>query len=138
VRHWFRAQDHDKNVAAGRAVLDRELKRLGAAEIGHERLAQQMKFSRPEELYAALGFGDLTTAQVAGAVGALLDKVAPATPSQGERRRSSGTDSGVPEVRIHGVGDLLTQLARCCTPAVGDPCIGFITRGDSTRPSATA
>ena len=129
VRHWFRAQDHDKNVAAGRAVLDRELKRLGAAEIGHERLAQQMKFSRPEELYAALGFGDLTTAQVAGAVGALLDKVAPATPSQGERRRSSGTDSGVPEVRIHGVGDLLTQLARCCTPAVGDPCIGFITRG---------
>ncbi len=129
VRHWFRAQDHDKNVAAGRAVLDRELKRLGATEIGHERLAQQMKFSRPEELYAALGFGDLTTAQVAGAVGALLDKVAPATPSQGERRRSSGTDSGVPEVRIHGVGDLLTQLARCCTPAVGDPCIGFITRG---------
>jgi GTP pyrophosphokinase len=129
VRHWFRAQDHDKNVAAGRAVLDRELKRLGAAEIGHERLAQQMKFSRPEELYAALGFGDLTTAQVAGAVGALLDKVAPATPSHGERRRSSGTDSGVPEVRIHGVGDLLTQLARCCTPAVGDPCIGFITRG---------
>ncbi len=129
VRHWFRAQDHDKNVAAGRAVLDRELKRLGAAEIGHERLAQQMKFSRPEELYAALGFGDLTTAQVAGAVGALLDKVAPATPSHGERRRSSGADSGVPEVRIHGVGDLLTQLARCCTPAVGDPCIGFITRG---------
>ena len=129
VRHWFRTQDHDKNVAAGRAVLDRELKRLGAAEIGHERLAQQMKFSRPEELYAALGFGDLTTAQVAGAVGALLDKVAPATPPHGERRRSPGRDTGTPEVRIHGVGDLLTQLARCCTPAVGDPCIGFITRG---------
>ena len=129
VRHWFRTQDHDKNVTAGRAVLDRELKRLGAAEIGHERLAQQMKFARPEELYAALGFGDLTTSQVAGAVGALLDKIAPAVPSPGEPRRSQATSVGSPKVRIHGVGDLLTQIARCCVPAVGDPCIGFITRG---------
>jgi GTP pyrophosphokinase len=32
-------------------------------------------------------------------------------------------------VRIHGVGDLLTTLARCCGPVPGDPCIGFITRG---------
>ncbi len=129
VRHWFRTQDHDKNVVAGRAVLDRELKRLGAAEIGHERLAQQMKFTRPEELYAALGFGDLTTAQVAGAVGSLLDKAAPAVPVQGERRRGGGGATGAPQVRIHGVGDLLTQIARCCAPVVGDPCIGFITRG---------
>jgi GTP pyrophosphokinase len=130
VRHWFRSQDHDKNIVAGRAVLDRELKRLAATEIGHERLAQQLKFARPEELYAALGFGDLTTAQVAGAVGALLDKAAPATKTGGERRRPPTTaGTGSPPVRIHGVGDLLTQIARCCTPVAGDPCIGFITRG---------
>ncbi len=129
VRHWFRTQDHDKNVAAGRGILDRELRRLGAAEIGHERLAQQLKFARPEELYAALGFGDLTTAQVAGAVGALLDKASPAAPPPGERRRGTTSATGTPEVRIHGVGDLLTQIARCCTPAVGDQVIGFITRG---------
>jgi len=130
VRHWFRSQDHDKNIVAGRAVLDRELKRLAAAEIGHERLAQQLKFARPEELYAALGFGDLTTAQVAGAVGALLDKTAPAVKAGGERRRPSTTaGTSSPPVRIHGVGDLLTQIARCCAPVAGDPCIGFITRG---------
>jgi GTP pyrophosphokinase len=130
VRHWFRSQDHDKNIVAGRAVLDRELKRLAATEIGHERLAQQLKFARPEELYAALGFGDLTTAQVAGAVGALLDKTAPAAKAGGERRRPSNTaGTGSPPVRIHGVGDLLTQIARCCAPVAGDPCIGFITRG---------
>ncbi|MDX1593777.1 MAG: GTP diphosphokinase [Gammaproteobacteria bacterium] len=129
VRHWFRTQDHDKNVAAGRAVLDRELKRLGASEIGHERLAQQMRFERPEELYAALGFGDLTTAQVAGAVGALLDKALPRAKPLGERRRRHAARSGEPALRIHGVGDLLTQIARCCAPVPGDPCIGFITRG---------
>jgi len=129
VRHWFRTQDHDKNIVAGRAVLDRELKRLAATEIGHERLAQQMKYARPEGLYAALGFGDLTTAQVAGAVGVLLDKAKPAVKPGAERRRTQQAKSGSASVRIHGVGDLLTQIARCCAPVVGDPCIGFITRG---------
>ena len=129
VRHWFRTQDHGKNIVAGRAVLDRELKRLAATDIGHERLAQQMKYARPEELYAALGFGDLTTAQVAGAVGVLLDKAKPAVKPGAERRRTQQAKSGSASVRIHGVGDLLTQIARCCAPAVGDPCIGFITRG---------
>jgi GTP pyrophosphokinase len=129
VRHWFRTQDHDKNITAGRAVLDRELKRLAATDVGHERLALQMKFSRPEELYAALGFGDLTTAQVAGAVGALLDKVKPAVKRAAARRRTPQEESGSATVRIHGVGDLLTQIARCCSPVAGDPCIGFITQG---------
>jgi len=127
VRHWFRSQDHDKNIVAGRAVLDRELKRLAVADLGHEKLAQQLKFSRPEELYAALGFGDITTAQVAGAVAVLVDRVAPRTPAPA-RRSKTPADAGQ-SVRIHGLGDLLTQMARCCTPTPGDPLIGFITQG---------
>src|SRR5690606_34333250 len=30
---------------------------------------------------------------------------------------------------IEGVGNLLTQLARCCQPLPGDAIVGFITRG---------
>ena len=32
-------------------------------------------------------------------------------------------------MRVDGVGDLFTQLARCCNPVPGDSIIGFITRG---------
>ena len=31
------------------------------------------------------------------------------------------------EVSIHGVGNLMTQFARCCKPVPGDAIIGFIT-----------
>jgi GTP pyrophosphokinase len=32
-------------------------------------------------------------------------------------------------VRVNGVGDLLTNLARCCNPLPGDEIVGYITRG---------
>ena len=33
------------------------------------------------------------------------------------------------EVRIHGVGNLLTQMAGCCQPVPGEPIVGYITMG---------
>ena len=32
-------------------------------------------------------------------------------------------------INIEGIGNLLTQLARCCQPIPGDPIIGYITNG---------
>jgi GTP pyrophosphokinase len=33
------------------------------------------------------------------------------------------------DIQILGVGNLLTQIARCCKPLPGDPIVGFITQG---------
>ena len=30
---------------------------------------------------------------------------------------------------IEGVGNLMTQLARCCQPVAGDPIVGYLTQG---------
>ena len=34
-----------------------------------------------------------------------------------------------PRLQVHGVGDLLTNLAQCCNPVCGDEIIGYVTRG---------
>ncbi|MDX1605402.1 MAG: bifunctional (p)ppGpp synthetase/guanosine-3',5'-bis(diphosphate) 3'-pyrophosphohydrolase, partial [Candidatus Competibacterales bacterium] len=78
VRQWFRQQDRDKTVAAGRSALEQELQWLGlhARQIDLDRLAARFNFSRAEDLYAAIGNEDVTTASVANA---LQEQILPQT-----------------------------------------------------------
>lgn len=128
VRHWFRAQDHDKNVTAGRAVLERELRRLGGGAIAYDRVAAQLGHAGTEPLFAAIGFGDVTTAQIAGAVGALLDQGRRDRPTAAPVRKRKAVTAD-DRIHVRGVGEVLTQLANCCAPTPGTPVIGFITLG---------
>ncbi len=40
VQHWFRQQNYELSVADGRSALERELHRLGLADVNYERLLQ--------------------------------------------------------------------------------------------------
>jgi GTP pyrophosphokinase len=128
VRHWFKAQDREKNIHAGRSTLERELRRIGTPGISHEKLAQQLQFPNTEDMLAALGSGDLNASQLAAAATALLEpSEAPVLQMPLRAPRHGGREGG--EVRIQGVGNLLTQTARCCKPVPDEPIVGYITRG---------
>ncbi len=131
VRAWFRQQDQDKNADTGRALLDRELHRLGLADVNLDSLAARSRFPRLPDFLAAIGRGDITGGQIASM---LSDRLLPDPddPARLQRRSrsSSSPDGGQDDVHIHGVGNLLTRLARCCQPAPGDAITGFITRGE--------
>lgn len=130
AKAWFRQQDLEKNIAAGRAILERQLHRLGVEDANLERLAQKSRFGKLDELLAALGRNDMTSSQIAALV---ADQLLPPKEETAEeilhaapgRARSDGKG----DVSIYGVGDLLTKLAQCCRPAPGDRITGFITRG---------
>jgi len=126
VRHWFREQDYDKNVAAGRTVLDRELGRLGMANCNWEQLAERLHYPQVSDMLAAIGNGDLSSTQLAGAANDLI------TPDSVEfvpARPTRSPDTGEHGLRIEGVGNLLSQMAKCCRPVPQDPIVGYITRG---------
>ena len=125
VRHWFKHQDRERNVADGQEIWDRELKRLGAGDPPREALAKRFNASRFEDVLAALGRGDVSVLQLAGALQPYLPAPPPPPPKPARRRRRSRTG----DVRISGVGDLLTQMAQCCKPLPHDPITGYITRG---------
>ncbi|MGE0079988.1 MAG: GTP diphosphokinase [Thiohalomonadaceae bacterium] len=128
VRSWFKQQDQEQNLADGRQVVERELKRLGVTDVPLERIAAHFNLSPVDDFMVAVGRGDITTSQLASALHQITRPPAPppgeptaitATPRKGE-----GGD-----IHIQGVGNLLTTLSRCCKPAPGDPIVGFITRG---------
>ncbi len=137
VRAFFRKQDEVQNKAEGRAMLDREMQRLGVHGLPIPELLAELKLASSESLHEALGLGDITPAQVAGAIQRLLHmrEERPQTPS---RPRPSAERE--PDVEIQGIGDLLVSYARCCKPVPPEPIVGYITvgRGVSIHASSCA
>ncbi len=133
VRYWFKHQNYEENVSQGRAILDRELHRLGISEINYEKLARKFNFNKVDDFLAAIGRSDINTHQI---VSFIKDAVESAQPGQADEEdlpppRSTTTATTTPgDVQIQGVGNLLTNLAQCCRPVPGDDnIIGYITRG---------
>lgn len=124
VRQWFKQLDHDIHVQEGRDQLDRELHRLNLNNVKLDRLASRLHFSKPEDLFAALGCGDLGMGQVTRA---LQEEFLPPQekPLVGARK-SKQTPQGV---LVEGEANLLTQMAGCCKPAPGEPIVGYTTQG---------
>jgi GTP pyrophosphokinase len=128
VRAWFKHQDYEHNISAGRTILDREMHRLGVGGLSNEKLADRLGFRKVEELLAGLGSGEISSAQLAGAVNDLVPKEEVLRPrAVRSTGKASSTKGGA--FNIQGVGNLLTTTARCCKPVPNDPIVGYITRG---------
>ena len=123
IRQWFRRQNRDQNIARGRELLDRELKRLGITQLSRETIAKRFDYDKVDDFLAAVGFGDVNTQQIAARV-APDESPGISIPSEDIPRRPSSTG-----VRVRGVGNLLANLAHCCSPVLGDEITGYITRG---------
>ncbi len=130
IVHWFKLQDREQNVAAGKAMLERDLARLALSSVDFAKLAEKCNLKTAEDMYAALGAGDLRLAHAVNLAQQLVE------PERGSeqlelipRRPQSLRPGKRGDIQIEGVGNLLTQMAGCCQPLPGDPIVGYITQG---------
>ncbi|MEE4192674.1 MAG: GTP diphosphokinase [Halieaceae bacterium] len=129
VQHWFRAQARDENVDAGRRLLEREFKRLALTSIDYKRVANRVQLGSVEDMYAAVGAGELSAAQVLAAAQSLIPDAQPTQAPAVKLRRKARADGEAGAVQVEGIGNLLSHLAGCCKPVPGDNILGFITQG---------
>lgn len=125
IKAWFKKQEDAQNLAQGRATLERELQRLGITNINFEKMARELGFKAPDEMFIALGNGDLSVNKVIRQLSeteTTADILEATIPAQ-EARPS--TDA----VEVVGLKGLLSHMARCCNPMPGDQIVGYITRG---------
>lgn len=127
VLHWFKMQDYDENVHEGRDLIDKELKSLGIKTDKLAEVATALHFKKLDDLYANLGRGDIKMSQI-------INRLVPPESSEVNIQKFIRSAQYKPEVtgsdlRIEGVGNLLTYMARCCQPVPGDQVIGYITIG---------
>ena len=131
VRNWFAAQDLAQHLQDGRSIFERTCKRLNAHGVALEKLAKKLRCGSAEDLFAALGRGLISSAQLDGAIYQFERE----DEEGGEKRahlpsvRRSRARKNASAISVRGVGDLLTQIAQCCQPVPYDAIIGYITRG---------
>lgn len=126
VRSWFRRQDEEQNRLQGKQIIERELQRLAIHSVTLEELVQEFKLEKSEQLYLAVGEGEITIAQITGAV---QRRARPQELPSPVVRRPAIATKDTAGITIEGVGDLLSHFARCCGPVPPEPVAGYITLG---------
>jgi len=129
IKAWYRRAQRDESIVQGRERLEEECSRAGLdhrevlTEKALAQAAAQMSFSGADDLYAAIGYGDL-------AAETALRRLR-GEPAKPKRRRTTSKGQGSLRVAISagGVTDVLFKLSRCCAPVPGDAILGFVTRG---------
>lgn len=134
VRQWFKQQDFDQHLAIGRASLEREVERLSVPKPDLDKLAARFNLRSSEDLLAAIGRGDMSAIQIANtqlerAHRDAAERADVEIPERIRQRAPNRAEGGAGQVVVDGVGDLMTQMAKCCKPVPFDSIIGYITRG---------
>ena len=128
IRQWFRQQEREQNIAQGREVVQRELKRLGLTDVFTvEDISRALKFDSIDEFLSKVGFGDIQTVKITGAIALMQqalraedEELLPLFKPPSPKRKG---------LTVRGVEGLYTRFAGCCNPIPPDPIIGYITRG---------
>lgn len=128
IHQWFRQQDREQHIVQGSIMLDKEFKRLALDDIDFEQLAQQLALQKAEDLYVAVGAGDIDMIAVLRAA-QQMEGMVPVNhqlsfmqiPSVTEQKTASSLHQ-----RIVGVGNMNVELASCCSPGARDAIGGVI------------
>ena len=126
IRTWFRAQEREQNIHQGREVVERELRRLGLSEVYTiQEIAEALKYKDVDEFLAKIGFGDIQSNQISGAIALLKQNLR----EDDELRPLLQTQRKPKGLTVRGLSGLYTRMAGCCNPVPPEPIVGYITRG---------
>jgi GTP pyrophosphokinase len=127
IRRWFRAQEREKNIQQGQEVVERELKRLGLSETHTVAdIAEALKFDEVSEFLAKVGFGDIQSKQIGGAIAAMEQDLKPDDELRPLLQEQPKPTKGL---TVRGLSGLHTRMGGCCNPIPPEPIIGYVTRG---------
>ncbi|HDR1854351.1 TPA: GTP diphosphokinase [Pasteurella multocida] len=138
IHAWFKKQDREKNIPAGKEMLENELTRLNISlkQIEPHALARY-NLKNLEDLYAGIGGGDIRLNHL---INFLQNKLIKTTAQEVDEEilrhvanKSAANNQQKEKPRgyviVEGVGNLMHHIARCCQPIPGDHIMGYITMG---------
>jgi len=133
IRAYFKKENKEENIARGKEMLEREARRRGydLNEVFTpdviEELLQKHAMGSENDIYAAVGFGGLTTSQVLTKLLQTFKKEV--QPPQEQPTATTPRKRSKSGVLINGNANFTVHFSQCCSPVPGDSIIGYISRG---------
>ncbi|MBQ2942254.1 MAG: bifunctional (p)ppGpp synthetase/guanosine-3',5'-bis(diphosphate) 3'-pyrophosphohydrolase [Clostridia bacterium] len=144
INQWFKKEQREVNIAKGKELIERELKKysFAASDVFEpanvEAMLEKFSFNTIDDMYVSVGCGTTSPIRV---VQKLIDlnaklkaiiKEAELTEKLAQQQKAAAakkhSHSGNGIV-VKGEENLLARISKCCSPVPGDDIIGFITRG---------
>lgn len=134
LRQWFNKQDRDKNIEAGRHILNKELARISVHPNSID-LTDYIKFfnaKNSDDILVGLVNGDVGLHELAGHISRHLDlepevKQEDLTPSI--HPKATGKLDAY-KIEVDGLDNIPIHLAGCCSPVHGEKIAGYITQSN--------
>lgn len=131
IRQWFKQQDHERHLRAGKAILDRERHKLGLPALKEnelDELTRHFHLPRADDLLLALGRADIGPVQLAAAL--KVPGFHPPAPQPAPTpHKPEAQAADMEQVTVQGIRNLLMHFALCCRPTPGAPIVGYVTIG---------
>jgi len=124
VKSWFKHQQHSPNIPTGKAILEKEIQRLGVKFPSLSELIKYFKQEDANKLYEAIARNDITAQQLAAffKIPELESSLIDLDSAKNQRLKKNPLSI----ICVEGVDNVLTSFASCCGPVHGDDIIGFI------------
>lgn len=129
IHSYFKKQDKDKNIDAGKDLLERELLKVGLNLKHATDVVEKYNLKGVDDLYVAIGAGDLRVMNVINSISQIHKEPEPEPEIALSRPRKVNSKKQQQAIIAEGVGNLLSQLAKCCKPVQGEAIVGYITQG---------
>ncbi len=139
IRSFLKNASKDENLARGRDLIERELKRMGLNYVDLfkteflETLYKRYSLSGLDDLYVTVGFGGLSAPQI---INRLNDEYRKSVKQEAkpienlpEKVPSKPRTHTTQGVEVEGDASMLVRFARCCNPLPGDRIVGYVTKG---------
>ena len=127
IRAYIRAQNAEAVREEGKHQFDKVIAKINPKP-NQQQVCEKLGFKQLEELYAAIGQGEVSLRAVQKAAGTLIEPQAVPVSENTIVKKSKIAFGSKNGVLVDGEGGLLTVLARCCKPAPPDLIAGFVTR----------
>jgi len=129
IKKWKKDSMFEQSLKLGEDILNKELKKYKIKTQSEEieEVAQSYGFSEINQLYAAVGRGEVS-------IHSLMQKLAPEKIEDENNgsifhRFLRSAKSSKKGVLVQGMDNMLITFGKCCQPVPGDKIIGFITKG---------